>query len=351
MKIIHTSDLHLDSPLNSRLSAEKSRLRKKELLRGFSSLLEKAKELSADSIIIAGDLFDSENISKRALDTVIFEISASPEISFFYLPGNHEKNAFLSSGRNLPKNLFIFGEDWTYFKAGDLVIAGRSRISEGLFNNLKLNPADKNIVVLHGELTDKSAFPDKIGTTDAAKREIDYMALGHYHTHTTHRLDTRGVAVYCGAPFTRGFDECGERGFVLIDSSRISEYKFLPFGERRSHIIPLDISSITDYGMLESECEKALSSISYKDIVRLEIAGEKSPELWLDTTEIETQYSERFFHFEVKNSSKLQVEKGDYRFDKTLKGEFVRLVCSREEFDEQTKEKIISTGLHALLGD
>ena len=251
----------------------------------------------------------------------------------------------------MPKNLFIFGEEWTYFKAGSLVIAGRSRIEENMFKDLNLSSQDKNIVVLHGEPADKSKAPAAIGFSETVGKNIDYIALGHYHTHKGYRLDRRGIAVYSGTPFSRGFDECGEKGFVLLDSDSLSDYRFIPFDDRRTRVISLDVSGITDYGDFENEIQKVLYETTYKDIIRLEIIGKRSPELWIDSEEIKNNFADRFFYFEVKNSSKLSVGKDDFRFDKTLKGEFVRLVYSKEDIDEETKQRIISTGLYALLGE
>ena len=82
MKIIHTSDIHIDSPLTARLSPDKIRERRRELIDGFSRLVSEAKRIGAEAMIIAGDLFDSERISKRAIDTALDAIESSPGISF-----------------------------------------------------------------------------------------------------------------------------------------------------------------------------------------------------------------------------------------------------------------------------
>ena len=71
-------------------------------------------------------------------------------------------------------------------------------------------------------------------------------------------------------------------------------------------------------------------TIDYKDLVRIELTGNREAELWIDTQEIQRQFQDRFFYFEVKNSSRLAINKEDFRFDKTLKGEFVRLVYSKD---------------------
>ena len=34
----------------------------------------------------------------------------------------------------MPPNLFVFGEEWTYFKSGRVTIAGRSKICENMFS-------------------------------------------------------------------------------------------------------------------------------------------------------------------------------------------------------------------------
>ena len=351
MKILHTSDIHLDSPLTSKLSYEKSAVRRRELLLGFSRLCDTAVKLCCRSIIIAGDLFDSEDISARGLDTALYGISSHPDISFFYLPGNHEKEAILSSGAALPKNLFVFGEDWTYFKSAEVVIAGRSRIESGMFDTLKLDPKDKNVVVLHGEPTDRTSSPSGIGLTEAAGRGIDYLALGHYHTKKSFRLDSRGVAVYSGAPFARGFDECGERGFVTFDTERMPDFSFIPTPDRRFFVVKCDLTGAEGFGELEARIGESLSKMSHSDSVRLELCGKRSPTLRIDTREYERIYGEGFFHFEIKDSTKLYFGQEDFSRDRTLKGEFVRTVNSRVDLDEGTKERIIEMGLYALLGE
>jgi DNA repair exonuclease SbcCD nuclease subunit len=47
MKIIHTSDLHLKSPLTSKLSAEKAVIRAKELEESFARLCDGAEKAPA----------------------------------------------------------------------------------------------------------------------------------------------------------------------------------------------------------------------------------------------------------------------------------------------------------------
>lgn len=349
MKIVHTSDIHLDSPLTSRLSPEKARARRRELLDGFSRLVERAEQLGAEAMIIAGDLFDSERASKRAMDTALEVISKSP-LSFFYLSGNHEGTLLCSDNRDLPKNLYLFAEEWTYYKLGDTVIAGRTKCSAGMFDSLSLDPSDKNILVLHGELRDRSSS-DGIGIRDAADRGIDYMALGHYHSYRSQKIFGRGTAVYCGTPEGRGFDECGECGFVLIDTDSIGEHRFIPFAKRRVLLVPIDVSGFESLSELKEAIESAVGASKRDDILRIELVGQRRLELWIDEQALEERFKNRFYHFEIKNSTRLMIRKEDHLYDKSLRGEFIRLVSERDDLDELTKEKVIEMGLYALMGE
>lgn len=352
MKIIHTSDIHIDSPLTSRLPADKVRERRRELLSGFGRLVERARSLGAEAIIIAGDLFDSSRISKRALDTALDIIEGAKEITFLYLQGNHEGDALEISERMLPKNLLTFGEEWTYHNIGNVTFAGRNLICAGMFDSLSLSEDRKNIVILHGDLRDKSASPDIIGIKDAAGKNIDYLALGHYHSYRTAPIDDRGAAVYCGTPEGRGFDEVGDKGYVILstDGSKVL-HSFHSFAKRRLHIIPLELDGVVRSSDILERAERVLKKISSEDIVRLELCGRYFPTLWKDTDTINDEFEGRFYYFELKDVSRIAINPEDYKHDMSLKGEFIRTVSADNTLDQATKEKIIACGINALMGE
>ena len=352
MRIIHTSDIHLDSPLTTRLPSDKVRERRRELLQGFGRMVEEAGALGVSAIIIAGDLFDSDRISRRALDTALDIIERAKNIIFLYLQGNHEGDALALCDRSLPENLKTFGRDWTYYSADGVTVAGRSEIHEGMFDSLSLPEDTKNIVILHGELRERTAFPDTVGLREAVDKNIDYLALGHYHSYSAEAIDHRGVAVYSGTPEGRGFDETGDKGYVIIDTDgpRI-KYSFRSFAKRRLHIVSVDISGAVRPSEIGERAEKALRAIPSSDIVRLELCGRYFPSLWKDTEALMRDFGGRFYYFEVKDSSHIAINPEDYKHDKSLKGEFIRTVSADTSLDEETKEKIIACGINALMGE
>ena len=100
MKILHTADLHIGSPLTSRLSPEKIRQRKTELIVTLERMTELALSTNISLFIIAGDLFDTRKVSKSLCGRILNIISATPSVEFLYLSGNHEKNAIIERGCN-----------------------------------------------------------------------------------------------------------------------------------------------------------------------------------------------------------------------------------------------------------
>ena len=351
MKIIHTSDVHLDSPLTSRLSPEKSRERKRELILSFRRITEDAVRIGASAVIIAGDLFDSESASQRTVDTVLGFIEAARDVAFLYLPGNHEKDRVISIARRIPDNLMIFGEDWTYFKLGEVTVAGRSRTEKNMFSTLTLNPSGFNIAVLHGEISDSSDSEGKIGLKEVGSTDIDYLALGHYHSYSERKAGNRCSLVYSGTPEGRGFDETGRKGYVIIDTEGKPEYRFVSRSGRTLHILPVDVGGTESELEIEGRVGAALSVIPPCDMVRVVLGGEHEPYLRRDTDTLLARFEKNHYYLEIKDESRLRISSEDYKNDKSLKGEFIRLVLSREDLSEEDKAKIIECGIRALAGE
>lgn len=352
MKILHTSDLHINSPLTSRLSADKVRERKSELILNFERMIEEALYQRVRLFIIAGDLFDSERITKSVAERVLGSIENNPSIDFLYLPGNHEKQALAECGIPLPKNLKTFGSNWTYFDYDYVTVAGRSDIAPDMFESLNLSYAKTNIVVLHGSLTDGRSGSESIGAKDASDRHIDYLALGHYHSYSETKIDDKCVAVYSGTPEGRGFDEVGEKGFVILDTDgKRIKHTFAPFAKRALRIVDVDITGVERGADIDGRVETALSRISPSDLVRVRLTGTRPPELYTDTDAISARWQMRFYHFEARDESTLEINPDSYRYDRSLKGEFIRLVLSKTDISDEEKDKIIRAGLAALMGE
>ncbi len=352
MKILHTSDLHLNSPLTSRLDPSKVRERKAELVSSFERMVDEAVYSKVELFIIAGDLFDSQRLTKTLTERILGTVAKNPSLDFLYLPGNHEKAALAEFGVPFPENFKMFGEDWTYFNYGNVTVTGRSKIDPGMFSSLNLSYAKTNIVVLHGAITDGKSGGESIGIREARGKEIDYMALGHYHSYSKTEFDDGCYAVYSGTPEGRGFDEVGDKGYVIIDADgKHIIHSFIPYAKRVLRIAEVDASLTSSRLEVEDRAARVLSKIKPSDIVRLKFVGARHPELFIDTEQFLRRWEKAFYHFEVKDETAIRINPDDHKLDKSLKGEFIRLVMSKTDITDSEKDKIIRTGLAALLGE
>ena len=73
MKIIHCSDLHLDSRMKSNLDSKKAKERRDEILITYQNMIKYAVENNVKIILIAGDLFDKKETTVKARNIVHME--------------------------------------------------------------------------------------------------------------------------------------------------------------------------------------------------------------------------------------------------------------------------------------
>ena len=189
---------------------------------------------------------------------------------------------------------------------------------------------------------------------------IDYLALGHVHGRKFQRLDHRGVYCYPGCLEGRGFDECGEHGFMVLDVDEIShtvDAEFVPFAKRRLYSIDVDLTSACDsndaadriaeqlYGEI-----KPVDKEYGRDLVRICLTGSVDVENEISIPYIEEQFKDSFYYLEIRDKTKLYVDPLRYAGDATLKGEFVRTVMAQNLTDED-KAFVIQTGIRALANE
>ena len=355
MKFIHCADLHLDSRMEANLTKEQAKERRQELLGTFARMVAYADREGVRAILIAGDLFDGGHVSRTALHVARDAVLRYPGIDFLYLRGNHDPEDFLRSFEGqLPENLKLFSDTWTSWEYGEVVVSGVELTGENqerIYDALRLSADRVNFVMLHGQVSDYGAGKGIIQIKKLQKRAIDYLALGHVHSYRLERLDDRGVWCYSGCLEGRGFDECGQKGFVLLDirEGRVKT-QFIPFGVRQCVEIPVDVSGMdTSPRMLEA-VRQAVAQIPPSSLVKVALTGEIPLEAEKSTAYLLQWLRENFYFARLYDRTRLTVPYDSYRHDRSLKGEFLRLVESQGLQDEE-KEKIIRMGIRALAGE
>ena len=336
MKLIHCSDIHLDAVMSGLKDSNKAEERRNEILLTFVRMVRYAAKNNVKAILIVGDLFDSIRINPTTLDIVEKCIIGNPSIDFYYTAGNHEKEAFLAAIEDLPRNLKTFEDTKTYRYDEGITISSVSDPSE-----LDLLPSDFNIVLYHGTIRPNAW----------AHRNIDYLALGHFHELREGSLGSRGRFCYSGCLEGRGFDECGEKGFVRLNiENGILEPVFMQASKRTIHEIRIDVSEAEGTGdadLLISE-EIRTNGIPSDDLIKIVLTGVAKNEI--NTGFLSKKYEEDFYAVHiVDDTSAADMADSDAEFDISLKGEFIRLVMDKD-WTEDEKKAVIEMGTAALGG-
>lgn len=360
MKIIHCADLHLDSRMTTNLSREQARERKKEILRTFTRMVDYAASNGVRVILIAGDLFDTRAVSAMARNTVKDMILGHPDIDFIYLKGNHDSDNFLSKLEEVPENLLMFSDEWITYRYGRVAITGMEMRAENkstMYNSLVLGHDMFNIVTLHGQLENYKSRDqtEVISLNDLKNKNIDYLALGHVHERKRDKLDGRGIYCYPGCLEGRGFDECGKKGFVLIDideEARKASYEFVPIAARTLYTLEVDVTGVMTTREAIGRIERAISDAAYSSgsLVKLVLVGEVEVDSEFNCEYLQELFQDYFYFEKVYDRTKLRVSYSDYEQDASLKGEFIRMVLASDMSEEQ-KNEVIRCGIMALSGE
>lgn len=364
MKLIHCADLHLDSKMNTHLSPQKAKERKTELLHTFTRMVDYAKDENVKDILIAGDLFDTRKVSATASSMVLEVIQKNENITFYYLRGNHDQNSFIGGMDEIPANLKLFEEDWTYYRIGGddekkVCIAATEAGDDDMelvCRKLSLEPEEINIVLMHGQEAGTGKSEGTIPLKELRNKNIDYLALGHVHFYKKAELDARGTYCYPGCLEGRGFDECGEHGFVVVNADTQSgkvETNFVSFASRKLYEVEVDVKECMTTLEVEDKVREVLQqkAILHKHLVRVVLCGERDCESEWNLSFLEKQFEDDYYFFCMKDRSTLKVDYEAFANDVSLKGEFVRKVMQDNTLNEEEKAMVVRCGICALKGE
>ena len=361
MKLIHCADLHLDSRMSRNLDTAGAKERKGEILNTFKRMVDYAQENRVEAVLIAGDMFDTGSISAYTRNTVLHIIESHPDITFYYLKGNHDREYFLTGLEEIPANIRTFGNRWTYYRQGGVVIAGLELTAENAgdaYVSLVLENRCYNIVMLHGQEREGDAR-DKaeiVNIKALRNRGIDYLALGHIHAYKEERLDARGVYCYPGCLEGRGFDECGPHGFVLLDIDEASGAcvrQFVPFASRTLYTVRADVTGCGSTAEMTERVSEALKAAGCgrEDLVKIVLTGELDVACEKDVEHLAAVFRQSFYFVKVSDETTLKIAMEDYLLDVSLKGEFVRTVMADDALSGEEKKEIVRCGLLAIAGE
>lgn len=225
-KVLHTADIHLDSPLRSlALRNEDLRARVQTATRtAFERIIDTAISENVVAVLISGDLFDGTAQSARtaAFLTVQLDRLRAARIRVFCIKGNHDAVNPITGEFSWPDNVHVFDNHGGSFQLDDNiwihgVSYGQRQEKKSLLSKF---PAPVhgavNIAMLHTSLSgakrDDPYAPCSVA--ELSGMGFDYWALGHVHGRMIH--STNPWVVMPGTPQGRGIGEIGPKTATVL---------------------------------------------------------------------------------------------------------------------------------------
>ena len=345
VKILHISDLHLDSPVTG-LDNRQRAVRRQELRQSFANALKLAANRQVQIVLLPGDLFDGGNPDKSTVTFLKNTFETYTNMRFFLSPGNHDP---LSSGvyeafADLPQ-VTVFGAEISCVELPEwnarVYGAGFAHAQQRQPLLQAFRAADDsmvNLMVLHGELmqgsSGESAY-NPIYLQDVAQSGLDYLALGHTHAFSGVLQAGNTYYAYSGTHEGRGFDECGEKGVILgAVGKKNVDLAFVPTCMRQYHWLKVDV---TGCETVEDVLEKLNTQTNARDLFRITLTGQYDGTL--DAPVLQNGTSAFFAKFidETRPQYHLQALSQDY----TLKGLFARGILQRLETADEAGKAIL----------
>ncbi len=272
LKILHSADWHLDSPLGG-FSPEQRQLLKEEQRKIPGKVADLCRRENCDLVLLAGDILDGE-ASRETLDTLKEDL-ASCGVPVLIAPGNHD---FCTPGspwleEQWPRNVYIFkgamesvtilGLDCRVYGAGF-----QSMDSGSLLEGFRASGEERySLAVLHGDPTTKQSPNNPVTAAQVRDSTLDYVALGHIHKAGAFRAGET-LCAWPGCPMGRGWDETGEKGVCIVTLGEESDIQAVSLDTLRFYDLEVDIGTDPVTAL-----EEVLPGTETRDFYRVTLTG------------------------------------------------------------------------------
>jgi DNA repair exonuclease SbcCD nuclease subunit len=292
VSFIHTADWQLGMTRHF-LSGESQARFSEARIEAIRAIGQLALYQDCGFIVVGGDVFETNHVERRVVVRALDAMGATPDVTFYLLPGNHDpldaSSVFRSDTftKHVPGNVVVLAGDAPVDVGDGVRIVAAPWTSKKPLVDL-VNEAISGvpsseavtIVVGHGAvdvLSPDAADPALIHLVDleaaVGEGQVQYVALGDRHSTTD--VGTTGRVWYSGAPEPTAFRENdpGNALIVAIDGSDITVTSH-PIALWTFQSLDFDLQGPDDIDYLDS----VLAGIEGKatTIIRLVLVGQLS---------------------------------------------------------------------------
>jgi DNA repair exonuclease SbcCD nuclease subunit len=284
-RFLHTSDWQMG--LKAVYAGARSKEIRSKRFEAVSRIVDLAKDMNLDFVIIAGDTFEHHDVDEVIVKRTVDILNRFAPIPVYVLPGNHDP--WLPGGIWDRQSWNRVGSHITLcteakeIKIGELIALYPCPVTQKK-SNLdptswipKRSEGDQQIRIgiAHGSLDLIPSVDFPIAKDRAELSGLDYLALGDWHSFFQH-----GKAVYSGTPEPTNFGEQDAGDVVIVEISKPGESPSLSRCQTRILTwaeFSSTIHDMTDIEVIESSIRKLgpLSSLALRIAPSLETSADE----------------------------------------------------------------------------
>ena len=358
LKILHTADIHLGAKFSG--LGNKGASQREQLRATFKNVIAAAINERVNIVLIAGDLFDSNQQPQRNIDLVIeqFNLLGSNNVPVCLIPGTHDSLDSSSIYRKIDfegkcPNLKVFTDENMSSKEYpnlDLTVYGKPNLSNrssiSPLKGLKRATSSRfHVAMAHGSfyyIPNMRVDDHVFRIEEIEKSGMDYIALGHWHGMKS--CSKKPPAWYCGPP--EWIPDQRERGAVLLvsllDTGEVNvEPKKL--GLRHYDELEIDVGEIQDLATLKAR----ISDGADQNLVRkVTLKGLRDAELIINPEEL-AELEKEFFYLKVSDESHVKVKEiSESTFEgQLIKAKFIKLMNEKIASSQREEKEIAENAL------
>lgn len=367
LKILHTGDIHLDSPFSG-LGRTRSESRRNELRSAFTSMMTYAKMNNVDLILVSGDVFDGEFVTRETISLLVKEFEKF-EKPVFIAPGNHDCASPNSVWKKdiFPKNVHVFSDSSLSsvdVADADVTVYGYAFTEPNLSscpikNETVMSPDRINLLVAHADMTSKDGTNCPVTPAELEYFGADYAALGHVHNPPSPGKDNRYC--YCGCLEPRAFDELGPKGALIVEIDKAGEsskvvIKPVRFSKRRYERGELTLDGAETQADVNKAVADYIAENRYGEdtILQLRLNGYIYPSLLIDTEGMDGP-DFGIYSLTVEDNTRPEIDTEALENDLSIRGEVYRqlkpALFSEDEREREVGRRALRYAFSSLAGD
>ncbi len=346
-RLLHLADVHLGAryrDLGPAAAAQRERQ-----FAAFQRAIGVAVEQKADLVVICGDLFDTNTQPRRSVEAVAGQLGrlVQRRIPVVIIPGTHDcyddgsiyrvfDLAAMAGVEDGADDLVVLTDERSHvtYPGLDLTVHGRVFKTKRApssplagFTTTQAGASSRwHVGLIHGSL----AVPGKVDSDDVLFTEaevaasgLDYLALGHWHSHRRGQAGTTTWA-YAGAPEPVALDQDGAGSALMVDlveGAAAPRIEQLAVGRTVVRRLEVDAAEVASQDRLVTRLTELADDNLFLDV---RLVGMRPDLLDLSTDEVERQLGPRFLRFRLLDLSVAALPDGELPPADTIPGAFVR---------------------------